>query len=105
MEVEPVGSVPEMSPELALAHDWRRSNDVAQVQRLTVLADFRRQGIATLLCQTAFEWCRDNGFRAAVLNTTSAQIPAISLYRKLGFREVGRSYLGKFELVWFELAL
>jgi len=28
----------------------------------------------------------------------------MSLYRKAGFREVGRSNLGKYEVVWFELA-
>jgi hypothetical protein len=29
----------------------------------------------------------------------------MSLYLKAGVREVGLSYLGRYELVWFELAL
>jgi len=39
-------------------------------------------------------------FRSLVLNTTAAQIPALAFYRRIGFQEVGRSYLGAFELVW-----
>ena len=49
--------------------------------------------------------CRESGFRTIVLNTTSAQEPAPRLYRKLGFREAARSFLGEFELVWFERSL
>ena len=38
-----------------------------------------------------------------VLNTTAAQLPALALYRSLGFREIGRSYLDVYELVWMRL--
>ena len=57
------------------------------------------------MSRKAIEWSRDSGFRTIVLNTTSAQKPALGLYRKLGFREAARSFLGEFELVWFELSL
>jgi ribosomal protein S18 acetylase RimI-like enzyme len=42
------------------------------------------------------------GLRSLVLNTTVAQLPALALYRKLGFNELGRSYLGSYELVWMQ---
>jgi len=40
-----------------------------------------------------------------VLNTTSAQIPALAFYSRFGFQELGRSYLGAYELVWMYLRL
>jgi hypothetical protein len=42
----------------------------------------------------------EHAFQALVLNTTSAQLPALALYGKLGFAEVGRCFLGPYELVW-----
>jgi hypothetical protein len=45
------------------------------------------------------------GFRSLVLNTTAAQIPALALYGKLGFHELGRSYLGSYEPVWMQRLL
>jgi ribosomal protein S18 acetylase RimI-like enzyme len=32
-------------------------------------------------------------------------VPALAMYRRLGFQEVGRSFAGIFELVWLELLL
>ncbi len=104
-EVSRAGAVSQMSPSMPLAREWRRRNDVADLRRLSFAPEVWRQGIGTRLSQTAIEWCRDSGFRTIVLNTTSAQKPALALYRKLGFREAARSFLGEFELVWFELGL
>ena len=39
------------------------------------------------------------------LNTTTPQKPAIGLYHKLGFREAGRTFLDRYELVWVRLEL
>jgi len=57
------------------------------------------------LTATVIAWSRRNGFSALVLNTTTPQAPARALYAGLGFREVCQSYLGHYELVWYELAL
>ena len=99
------GAVPEMPPDMPLAQEWRRRDDVAQLTRLSVEPELWRRGVGTQLTQTAIKWCRDHGFRILVLNTTSPQMPALSLYSKLGFREAGRSFLDKYELVWLELTL
>jgi hypothetical protein len=45
------------------------------------------------------------GFRRLVLNTTAAQIPELALYARFDFHELGRSYLGAYELVWLERLL
>ena len=57
------------------------------------------------MIQAAAEWCRGREYKLLVLNTTPPQTPAMNLYCKVGFREMGRSYIGRYELVWFELAL
>jgi GNAT superfamily N-acetyltransferase len=73
---------------------------LAELRRLRVDPDWRRLGVASRLTQEALRWARAHGLEGAVLNTTAAQAPALALYRKLGFQEAGRSYVGEFELVW-----
>lgn len=99
------GTDPEMWPGMPQADEWRRRTDVAELRRLRVAPELRRQGVATRLNQAAIAWCREYGFRTLVVNTTAAQIPALNLYRKLGFQEICRSFIDQYELVWFELAL
>ena len=95
----------EMPPGLPLNGEWRLRDDVAELKRLRVADDVRRQGVGTRLTQGVIDWCRARGFRALVLNTTTPQKPAIELYKKLGFREVERTFLSKYELVWLRLEL
>jgi ribosomal protein S18 acetylase RimI-like enzyme len=90
---------------LAIALAWQQSGDVAELLSLRVAPERWRSGIGAQLCRTVIDWSRENRFRSLVLNTTAAQVPAIALYRRLGFREVGRSFAGVYELVWLELPL
>jgi GNAT superfamily N-acetyltransferase len=99
------GTDPEMWPDMPQAGEWRRRTNVAELRRLRVAPELRRQGIATRLNQAAIAWCREHDFRTLIVNTTAAQIPALNLYRKLGFQEIYRSFIDQYELVWFELAL
>ena len=105
VDVAGIAAAPEMPPATPLAQEWHRRRDVAQLTRLRVEPELWRRGVGTRLTQTVIEWSREHGFRTLVLNTTTPQKPALSLYRKLGFREVGRSFLGKYELVWLEHTL
>ena len=95
----------EMPPDLPLGREWRLRHDVAELKRLRVADDMWRRGVGTRLTQAVIDWCRVHGFRTLVLNTTTPQKPAIALYKKLGFREVERTYLDKYELVWLRLEL
>ena len=99
------GAVPQMPPDMALAREWRRRDDVAEIIRLSVDPELWRRGVGTRLIQAAVQWCRGQGFRTIVINTTPPQVPALNLYRKLGFREASRSFSDKYELVWLELTL
>jgi ribosomal protein S18 acetylase RimI-like enzyme len=111
--VEPAGTSPRLVgmagvesagpdvPEAVL----RGRSGVARLKRMRVAPEHQRQGIGTQLTETAIAWLRKHGFSTLVLETTTQQTPAIRLYQRLGFSEVGRSTLGRFELVWFELPL
>ena len=86
------------------SEEWK-SSDVAELRRLRVAPEVRRQGVGAGLTQMVIDWARQQRFRMVVLNTTSPQAPARALYKSLGFREQERSFLGEYELVWYSLEL
>jgi ribosomal protein S18 acetylase RimI-like enzyme len=90
---------------LPLGAEWLRRGDVAELRCLRVAPEMWRRGIGARLCRTVIDWSRENQFRSLVLNTTAPQAPARALYRSLGFQEVGRSFIDRYELVWHELLL
>ena len=100
-----MGEVLQLAQSMPLAQEWHGRSDIAQLDRLGVDSEFWRQGLGTRLALAAIGWCRDRGFNSLVVNTTPPQKPALSLYRKLGFRERGISFLDRYELVWLELTL
>jgi len=99
------GASAELSRDEPHAVAWRSRADVAELRGLRIVSAWRRRGVATELNRAAFEWARTNGVRELVLNTTAAQEPALSLYRKLGFREAFRCYVGEYELIWMSKRL
>ncbi|MBE1612856.1 GNAT superfamily N-acetyltransferase [Actinopolymorpha pittospori] len=72
---------------------------------MRIAPECRRQGVGLRLCQTLVDWAYDNGLEAVLTNTPSNNPPARSLYRKVGFTEVGTSVVGPAELMWFDLPL
>jgi ribosomal protein S18 acetylase RimI-like enzyme len=103
--VAPFGLLSDGVGGLAEMTDWARRGDAAELLHMRVAPELRRQGVGTALCKKAIDWARSQQYRTLVLNTTSPQAPALALYRGLGFREVGRSYLDRYELVWHQLEL
>lgn len=95
----------EMPTDHPLSRELRLRNDVAELRLMRVVEDMWRQGIGSQLTEVTIDWCRDNGVRTLVLNTTTPQRPAIGLYRKLEFREVGRTFLDRYELVWLRVGV
>jgi ribosomal protein S18 acetylase RimI-like enzyme len=79
--------------------------DVVHLSRMRIAPECRRQGVGLRLCQTLVDWAYDNGLEAVLTNTPSNNPPARSLYRKVGFTEVGTSVVGPAELMWFDLPL
>ena len=81
----------------------RGRSGVARLKRMRVAPEQQRRGVGTRLTTAAIAWVREHGFSGLILETTPQQTAAICLYQSLGFAEVGRSTVGQFELVWFEL--
>ncbi len=59
--------------------------DVADIDNIAVSPDFRRQGIASLLLDTALERMDADVF----LEVRASNAPAIGLYQKYGFAQIG----------------
>lgn len=95
---------PDMMPEtMPYAQSLRMRQDFLELQHLRVDPDTRGQGIGQRLCQVVIDWTHERGTNMLLVNTTSPQHPARSLYRKLGFVETAVSFVGLYELVWMEL--
>ena len=73
----------------------RRGEEEAELRRMSVAADFRRQGIGVGLLETAQEFCRERGYKRLRLTTVSQMTAAIAMYRKFGFRLVGEESYGR----------
>ncbi len=63
--------------------------DEVQILNVAVHPHFRRQGIADLLLRSALEDGQRSGVQSANLEVRGSNLPAIQLYKKLGFRQVG----------------
>lgn len=61
----------------------------AQVCNIAVLPEYRRQGIATRLIYKMIEFAADNECVRCELEVNTLNEPAIGVYKKCGFEEVG----------------
>ena len=64
--------------------------DETDMMNAAVHPDFRRQGIAEALVNTLVEQLKEMGSHCLTLEVRASNTPAIALYEKLGFSEIGR---------------
>ena len=64
--------------------------DAADMMNLAVSPDYRRQGIGQVLVNALTDHLRQNNVIALLLEVRVSNEPAIALYQKLGFEQVGR---------------
>ena len=64
--------------------------DEADMMNLAVCEDCRRMGIGEGLVMNLIEKLKDRGVRSLTLEVRVSNLPAIALYEKLGFLQVGR---------------
>ena len=64
--------------------------DESDVMNVAVHPDFRRRGIAEALINDLVAQLNAIGSHSLTLEVRASNVPAISLYEKLGFAEVGR---------------
>ncbi len=63
----------------------RTEDHTGKVTFLAVLPEYQRRGFGEAIMRWALAWFRQQGMRRAWLNTHADNVPAIALYRKLGF--------------------
>lgn len=71
---------------VGLIHNESHKPGVAELQRMSVSTTCRKMGIARKLLDQVIKHARDERLEKIVLTTTSAQGPAIGLYKKYGFK-------------------
>lgn len=64
--------------------------DEGNLDNLAVARSFRRQGVADALLSALAGLCRERGIVRLMLEVRASNVPALALYRKYGFAEVGR---------------
>ena len=65
------------------------SVDESDVMNVAVHPDWRRKGIAEKLMESLVEALKSRGSHALTLEVRASNAPAIALYEKLGFSQVG----------------
>jgi len=64
--------------------------DETDMMNVAVHPDFRRQGVAEALVNKLVENLKRMGSHCLTLDVRASNAPAIALYEKLGFSEIGR---------------
>ena len=62
----------------------------AQIYNIAIAPEFRREGIGEALLRHLIEKAEAEGCSLVTLEVRGGNVPAMELYRKLGFHEVGR---------------
>ena len=65
------------------------SCDETDVMNVAVHPDYRRRGIAESLIEMLIRELKNRGSHALMLEVRSSNAPAVALYEKMGFRQVG----------------
>ncbi|QGY41207.1 ribosomal-protein-alanine N-acetyltransferase [Pseudodesulfovibrio cashew] len=63
--------------------------DEMEILNLAVHPDFRMLGFGAALLGSAFGVCRDRGVKKSFLDVKVSNEPAIHLYRKFGYKQIG----------------
>lgn len=63
--------------------------DQADIMNIVTRKNFRRKGVGTLLLKKLITICKDFKLTSIFLEVNEENIPAITLYEKFGFKNVG----------------
>ena len=73
----------------------RRDEREAELRRMSVDRDARRQGIGWALLETTESFCREQGYQQIRLTTVTLLQPAIAMYVRFGYRLTGEDQYGE----------
>jgi DNA-binding MarR family transcriptional regulator/GNAT superfamily N-acetyltransferase len=83
----------------------RLSDDVGEIKRVWCGSAMRGKGVATGIMDRLEAIARELGFKTLRLDTNRTLTEAHTLYRKLGYREIGRYNDNPYAHHWFEKRL
>ncbi|XP_010878983.2 N-acetyltransferase family 8 member 3 [Esox lucius] len=63
----------------------REGEMCGELFRMIVSPRCRRMGLGSRITQTIVDFCKERGFSKVVLETSSTQVSAVALYKKMGF--------------------
>ena len=95
---------------VGLIADEKQKPGVAELQRMSVSTTCRKMGVGRKLLEELLRYAEQQRLTKIVLTTTSAQGPAIGLYKKYGFKLAGvfpypQKLLGDLEYWLFDFKL
>jgi putative acetyltransferase len=70
----------------------KKEKDIAELKRMFIKAEYRKEGIGALLLQNALEIAKALHYKKIRLDTLDTMIPAINLYKKYRFYEIEPYY-------------
>lgn len=82
--------------------------DEADIMNIAVKSSYRKQGIASLLLKNLIDICKNNNMNSINLEVNERNFPAINLYKKYEFLEVGRRkkyYDKKFDAILMRIII
>ncbi len=98
-----VGEVAAVIVAMGAVH--RFDDTRAEMKRVRVDPAHQRRGYGQIMVGALEARAVELGYRAMHLDTTTKQVPAILMYAALGYEEIGRGDIGRFELVLMEKPL
>ncbi|MCJ7432738.1 MAG: GNAT family N-acetyltransferase [Anaerolineales bacterium] len=63
-----------------------KSNNTAEIVRMSVATDLRQKGVGTRILQRLCEYAKSRGYQRIVLETTDTWHEAIEFYKRFGFQ-------------------
>jgi len=70
----------------------RLAADELHILKIAVTPAWRRRGVATRLTEHCFKVAAERGANSAHLEVRPSNLPAVELYKKLGFTVIGRRH-------------
>ena len=63
-----------------------KSNDSAEIVRMSVVANMRRNGIGQMILSKLCDYAKANGYKRVILETTETWHEVIEFYKRFGFQ-------------------
>jgi len=65
----------------------RKFPEIAEIENILVLEEFRNMGIGKKLCEAFFDWCRVKNIHMVTVEAYKSNIQGINFYKKTGFKD------------------